>query len=112
MKKLGIEIDSEEEKEIIENLYVLRNQIKAKDFDKTNYSKQFLEKIKEIIIVSDNIQNKIIKTMIENLFQDLDRLFKPDSIKDLNLIETDFFEKLEKYKSFKNSIISNINSFK
>ena len=37
LKKLGIEIDSEEEKEIIENLYVLRNQIETKDFDETNY---------------------------------------------------------------------------
>lgn len=110
-KKLKITINQKDEKEITQNLYELYNQIRTKDFSNTKFSQLFFQKIKEVIKISDNIQNEILKLEMENFFKNADELFKRniEQEKATKQIEKDKIK--EQYNLFKDEIIPSIKNY-
>ena len=65
----------EEESEIINQFYLLNHYLKTKDFQNTNYSCSFFEKLKTVIINSSNLQKENFKENVSHYFKNLDILF-------------------------------------
>ena len=61
-------INSEEEDEIIKKLYCINTEFKNQNFSGTNYSSAFFNKLKEVIIYSDNLQKDNLQNTIEGYF--------------------------------------------
>ena len=101
-EKEGREISKGDQKKIIKKLYNLYYHLKNKDFSKTNYSRDFFNILKNVIIYSDNLQNENLKYSAEEFFQNSDLLFNRE-IK--NETEKQKQENREKYELFKNVII-------
>jgi len=97
-------IKSKDQEEIISTLYSINYAIKNKDFSNTNYSLSFFQKLKEIIIYSDNIQKKYLKLSIKDFFQIADLLFERKLAKE---IEIEKKKNEEKYYLLKSSLIPN-----
>ena len=110
-QKYQAKINPKEEKEIIENLYQIYNQIKTKDFSNTNFSQQFFQKIKEIIMVSDNVQNEILKIEMDNFFQSADQLFNRNIEEEKAVKENEKENIRRQYELFKNKVIPNIKQY-
>ena len=55
---MEIKFSEKEQNEIIRKLYSLNYEIKNNDFSKTNYSREFFIKLREVIIKADNLQKK------------------------------------------------------
>ena len=69
------EISESDKNEILKHLYQLYNKIKNNNFDKTIYSWSFFNKLKEVILFSQNLYNKNFKNSMEDFFSNLDFLF-------------------------------------
>ena len=59
-------INEKDEDEIIKILYYIYLEFKNKNFTNTNYSIAFFNKLKEIILFSDNLQKDNINQGIKN----------------------------------------------
>ena len=99
-------INDEEEEEIREKLYTLSLQLKEANYDNTNYSHLFFDKLKEVIIYSDKFQNQNMKYSIQQFFTYTDQLFQREISKEN---EHDKQLRLEKYQLIQNLIIPKIN---
>ena len=110
-QKLKTKINANEEKEIIEKIYLLYYQIKNKDFSNTNFSQLFFQKIKEIIIISDNIQNEILKIEMDNFFQNADKLFNRNIENEKAAKENEKNNIRKQYELFKNNVIPKIQNY-
>ena len=104
---LGRKFSKKEQEEIIKKLYGLSYEIKNHDFSKTIFSRVFFEKLKEIIIKTDNLQRRNLKIMIDDFFRDVDDFFKRNVI-EKNKKEEEKDEK--KHDLFKNKMIPRIDS--
>lgn len=112
LKELNhINISTKEEQEIIENLYLLYNQIKTKNFDNTDYSQLFFHKIKEIIINCDIIQNEILKLEMDNFFENADALFNRNIENEKAAKQTEKDNIQKQYDFFKNTVIPEIKDY-
>ena len=96
------EISEGDQKKMIKKIYNLYYHLKNQDFSKTNYSREFFYKLKDLIIYSDNLQNENLKYSAEEFFQNADLLFNRE-IK--NETEKQKQDNLEKYELFKSIII-------
>ena len=103
----GIKFSEKDQKEIIKKLYSLNYEIKNHDFSKTNFSQEFFQKLREVIIKSDNLQKKNLKLMIDNFFQDIDNFFKREAVIES---EKQKQKNQKKYDIFKNKIIPKIDN--
>ena len=101
-------INSKEEDQIIKKLYCIYNEFKNKDFSDTNYSSTFFNKLKEVIIYSENLQKENFKKNIDDLFQKTDELFRKEITSEKGEKEKEKKKRLEKYELFKNNIIPKI----
>lgn len=101
-------ISSKEEDEIIKKLYCIYNEFKNKDFSNTNYSSVFFDKLKEVIIYSENLQKDNFQKNIEDLFQKTDDLFKKEISTEKGEKEKERRKRFEKYDLFRNNIIPKI----
>lgn len=104
---MEIKFSEKEQNEIIRKLYSLNYEIKNNDFSKTNYSREFFIKLREVIIKADNLQKKNMKFMIDNFFQEIDSFFKREYAKES---EKKKEKNKKKYNIFKNEIIPKIDS--
>ena len=96
-KSNNIEINNEKTNEIISNLYGINKNIKNKDFSHTNYSCEFFDKLK-ILIMNNVLQQKLhFKNEILHILSDMDSIFSEIS-------ETN-------YESTKNKIINQLNEY-
>lgn len=110
-QKFNVNISPKEEKDIIEKIYELFYQMQNKDFNNTNYSQLFFQKIKDTIIMSDNIQNEILKKEMDNFFQNADQLFNRN-IEDEKTAKENEKENIRKqYELFKNKVIPEIKQY-
>ena len=101
-------INSKEEDEIIKKLYCIYNELKNKDFSNTNYSSTFFNKLKEVIIYSENLQKENFKKNIDDLFQKTDNLFSKKITSEKGEKEKEKNKRQEKYELFRNNIIPKI----
>ena len=69
------EISETDKNEILKHLYQLYNKIRNNNFDKTIYSWSFFNKLKEVILFSQNLYNKNFKNSMADFFWNLDFLF-------------------------------------
>jgi len=74
-KLVKMKFEEEEESEIINQFYLLNHYLKTKDFQNTNYSCSFFEKLKTVIINSSNLQKDNFKENVSHYFKNLDILF-------------------------------------
>jgi len=91
--------------EIIKKLYSLYYQIKNNDFSKTNYSRAFFDKLREIIIKLDNLQKRNLKLMVDSFFQGIDDFFKREAVEES---KKQNLKNQKKYDVFKNKLIPKI----
>lgn len=70
-----INLKRKEEDEIIENLFILKEQLKSKDFSNTNYSSQFFNDLEKVIKNSEDLQNKNYIETLNKIIVDSDNLF-------------------------------------
>ena len=75
LKRVIKNIEIDDETEIIQSLYNLYDNFKKKDFDKTNYSKEFFKKLYETIKFSDNLQEMNKQLSIADFLSYPDLLF-------------------------------------
>ena len=87
---------------IIKTLYSINYTIKNSDFSNTNYSTEFFGKIKEIILISDKIQNDNLRISIESFFVKADELFNRNVEEET---ENEKKQNEERYYLFKDKII-------
>ena len=92
----------DEEEEIREKLYTFYHQLKVTNFDKTQYSHLFFDKLKDVISYSEHFQNQNMKYSIQQFFTYLDQLFEREISKE-NEIDKKLRE--ESYYFFQNEII-------
>ena len=102
-------INSKEEDQVIKKLYSIYKEFKNKDFSNTNYSSLFFNKLKEVIIYSDNLQKENLKRNIDLFFRNADELFNRKINLDKTEIEKTRQRNQEKYDLFKNIIIPKAN---
>lgn len=95
----------EEEDEIRDKLYTFSQQLKKANFDSTNYSNLFFNKLKEVIVFSDKFQKQNMKYSIQDFFTYTDQLFEKEITKE-NEVDRQLME--ENYNLFKNEIIPKI----
>ena len=62
-------IDSKEEDEIITKLYYIHYEFKNKNFSNSNYSSTFFQRIKEVILFSDNLQRENLNNNVKDIFR-------------------------------------------
>ena len=94
-----------EEEEIRDKLYTLSHQLKETNFDETNYSRLFFNKLKEVITYSDTFQNQNMKHSIQQFFTYTDQLFEREISKEN---EHDKKVRIENYNLLQNEIIPKI----
>lgn len=98
--------------EIISKLYSLYYQIKNKNYNETIYSKLFFNKLKEVILFSENLQNKNLKFSIDEFISQTDLLFEKKineqdekDLKQLNYIQDNVIPKLDSiFNKFKDEM--------
>jgi len=93
-----------EKNEIISKLYSLYYQIKNKNFNETIYSSLFFNKLKEVIIFSENLQNKNLNFSMAEFISQTDLLFEK-KINDQNE------ENLKQLNYIQDNVIPRLNSF-
>ena len=64
--------------EIIKKICCLYKQFKSKNFSKTKYSHKFFDILKDVIIYSENLQNKNLQKSISDFFSYTDELFNKE----------------------------------
>lgn len=95
-------ISDKDEDEIIKKLYIINSELKNKNFDETIYSTSFFSKIKDVIIFSEDLQNKNLNNSINQFFSHADDLFNKEIKKE---DETQKKENEEKYIFIKKILI-------
>lgn len=100
-----IKFSKKDEDEIIKRLYSLNGQIKNNDFSKTNYSREFFDTLREIIIKLDNLQKRNLKLMVDHFFQGIDDFFKREVVEESKKQQ---LKNQKKYDIFKNKLIPKI----
>ena len=110
-QKYKANVNPKEEKDIIEKLYELFYQIQNKDFSNTNFSQLFFQKIKDIIITSDNVQNEILKIEMDNFFQNADQLFDRNIEEEKEAKENEKENIRKQYELFKDKVIPDIKQY-
>ena len=95
-------ISNKDQDKIINTLYSFNYGLKNIDFKDKDYSLSFFEKLKEIVYISDNIQNDNLKHSIIAFFETADKLFEREVEK-----ETEIEKKKneERYDLLMNKII-------
>ena len=94
--------DKKDQDSIIKTLYSINYTIKNTNFSNTNYSTAFFDKLKDIILYTDKIQNDNLKISIEDFFKTADELFSRNVEKET---ENEKKQNEERYYLFKNKII-------
>ena len=102
-------INSKDEDQVIKKLYCIYKEFKNKDFSNTNYSSLFFNKLKKVIIYSDNLQKENLKRNIDLFFRNADELFNRKINLDKTEIEKTRQRNQEKYDLFKYTIIPKTN---
>ena len=97
--------DINEEKKFASKFYKLRYLIQKTDFNNTNYSKEFLYKIKNIIIDSEIIQKENFKLSLKNFFKFSDQIFEKQISQEIEQIKLD---NKNQYDLLKNHILPKI----
>ena len=110
-QKFKANISPKEEKDIIEKMYELLYQVKNKDFSNTNFSTLFFQKIKDIVIISDNVQNEILKIDMDNFFLNADQLFDRNIEEEKTAKENEKENIRRQYELFKNKVIPEIKNY-
>ena len=95
-------IKNTEVEQIIKTLYYINYSIKNTDFSDSNYSRQFFETLKKVIINSENLQKENLNRNFEAFFRNADTLFNREIIKE-SAIQKE--QSKEKYNLIKFSII-------
>ena len=106
-------------KEVIQQIYYLKEALKNSDFSKTEYSREFFNVLKRVIEQSDQISKEDIEKKIETFFEISDKLFQrnlemeTEEIKKENERKKELFQKTiipntEKKLKQKKIIIKNI----
>ena len=104
-----------DEDELIEKIYSLYYQFKKKNWDETIYSSSFFNKIKNIILYSDNLQNKNLNYSISEFISVTNLLFEKkinhqdeEDFKAYNFFQDDIIPKISWIFSDKNWKIKDI----
>jgi GTPase Era involved in 16S rRNA processing len=99
-------ISNKDENKIIQALYNIYYQLKTKDFKDTIYSHSFFNCIKDVIMVSDSLQNENLKNAINQFFSYADELFNKEIKKE---DENQIKENKERCDFIKNILIPKTN---
>ena len=110
-QKFKVNISPKEEKDIIEKLYELFYQMQNKDFSNTNYSQLFFQKIRDVIMISDNVQNEILKRQMDQFFLNADQLFDRNIEDEKTAKENEKQNIRNQYELFKNKVIPEIKQY-
>ena len=102
-----VKFSVKEEGELTKKLYNLNQGIKFGKFNNTNYSREFFEKLKEVIIKSNDLQKRNLKWMINHFFLEVDTFFKKESLK---ASEKEKEADKKKFDLFQNEIIPGIDN--
>ena len=76
MNKLNI--SNNEEEKIINRLYLIYYKLKNKNFYETIYSSAFFDKLKEVILFSEKLQNQNLNNSLNTFFSYADELFNKE----------------------------------
>ena len=67
-----------EDEEIINKLYLIYYKLKNKNVYETIYSPAFFDKLKEVILFSEKLQNQILNNSLNIFFSYVDELFNKE----------------------------------
>ena len=106
MNKLNL--SNNEDEEIINRLYLIYYKLKNKNVYETIYSPAFFDKLKEVILFSEKLQNQNLNNSLNTFFSYADELFNKEIEKKG---EKEKEETTEKFEFIKNIVIPKVDEF-
>jgi len=103
-----LNLSNNEEEEIINRLYLIYYKLKNKDFYETIYSSAFFDKLNEVILFSEKLQNQNLNNSLNTFFTYADELFNKE-IEKKGQKEKE--ETTEKFIFISNTIIPKVDEF-